>query len=107
MTTLKLIDPVVEPQPALVPPAPRHLIHANGCPVYVWWVLGKRRNRTGQRWKCWFVYLEYRCADGSSEYVQMKLPLACSDDAEVWQQLSQVDLPGACVMASRARLIRG
>ncbi len=94
-----------DPLSDLQPPPSRHLIHQSGCPLYVWWAVGKRRNADGERWHCWFVYLEYRQADGRSGYRQLQLPLSDSCDPSLWQRLSQLDLTEACDAASRANLI--
>ncbi|MEH6825259.1 MAG: hypothetical protein V7629_15230 [Motiliproteus sp.] len=91
--------PAAEPdQPPLLPPA-RHLIHASGCPVYVWWAHGKRQNRAGRHWCCWFVYLEYRLANGDNAYVQQELGIDRVGDPELWQRLARTPLPGASCVA--------
>ncbi len=38
-----------DPLSDLQPPPSRHLIHQSGCPLYVWWAVGKRRNADGER----------------------------------------------------------
>ncbi|RDE25262.1 hypothetical protein DV711_06845 [Motiliproteus coralliicola] len=87
----------LDEQPSVSRPDDRLLQHQSGTSVYVWWALGKRRNRAGARWKCWFAYIEYRRADGRSAYRQLELALDKARDATIWQQLSQLALDGLCV----------
>jgi hypothetical protein len=100
-------SPAVEPSRFLDLPPSRHIVHVSGCPLYVWWSLGKQCNRSGQQWRCWFLYLEYRLANGASAYVELTLALDQADDDALWQRLEQLPLPGACPLASRRRLICG
>lgn len=82
-----------------------HLIHRSGCPLHVWWAAGKRCNRDGDHWQSWFVYLEYRQADGRSAYVQREYSLQQALNPEIWQQLAQIELPRACADRSQDNLI--
>ena len=86
-------------------PATRQLLHVIGCPLSVWWSPGRCRNRSGEHWRCWYVYLEYRDKSGASRYRQLQLPIEAADNPQIWQHLAQVELPGACLDKSRARLI--
>lgn len=87
----------LDEHPSVSRPDDRLLPHSSGASVYVWWALGKRRNRAGARWKCWFVYIEYRRADGRSAYQQLELALDEALSADIWQRLSQQPLAGLCV----------
>ena len=100
------VPTAIEKAPSAALPPARHLVHSGGCPLYVWWALAKRRNRAGQQWLCYFVYLEYRLVSGASAYVQHELRLDKVDDA-IWRELAQLPIPGACALASREQLIQG
>ena len=98
-------QPRVHPQSEPSVPADRHLVHTSGAPLHVWWARGRRRSRQGARWRCWFVYVEYRLADGRSAYRQLELASDALDRPQLWQELAQLELPGICPRASREQLI--
>ena len=103
--TLPDIEFLSEPDSLPNDTSVHHLIHHSGCPLHVWWAAGKRCNRDGERWQSWFVYLEYRLADGRSAYVQREYSTQQAMNPSIWLQLAQIELPGACVHSSRDNLI--
>ncbi|MCV6589795.1 MAG: hypothetical protein OIF57_12290 [Marinobacterium sp.] len=88
---------------ALLLPEPLHLIHSRTLsPLYIWFVEGKRKDRTGIARRTWWVQVEYRRADGSHGLHRLELPVCQAIDPTLWQHLTELELGDLCPLQTRA-----
>ncbi len=75
-------------------PAAAYITHVSGCPLYIWWAAGKRKDERGVPRGCWFIYIEYHRPDGRSAYAQLELLQAEARVGEVLSSLASISLDG-------------
>ena len=82
-----------------------HLLHAQyQCPLYIWFAQGKRKSRDGQLTPTVYIHVEYRRADGTPAWKLLQYAGTAVPEA-IWQQLTELELPGLCPQQTRANPI--
>jgi len=92
-------------QPTVLPEL--HLIHQHyQCPLYIWFAGGKRKDGRAVPHDTWYIHIEYRQADGSHGYHLLERRHQNTIDPALWQELTELELPGICPQQTRLRPVK-
>jgi len=85
-----------------VQPADIHLLHTGyQCPLYIWFARGKRKDQDGVARPTWYIHVEYRQHNGSHGYRLLEVADDNGLPSDVWQTLTELELPQLCPEQTR------